>query len=88
MLPTKAPLPLPRTLNPKPPLPAKSQPFLPKIQNRGSFSRNASKDSMRKRDDSLSWVKSNDSNNVSYISTNSNSSSVQNKKIYAKQQET
>ena len=60
---------LPKKLASKPPLPQAKFPFLPKIQS-NLRSRNASNNnsSHTKREDS--------SNNISYISTNSNSSGI------------
>lgn len=78
---------LPKTFLTKPPLPIRKKPsFFPKIQKaRASHSRNVSNDSSAHQnpEDSFSMLKSNnDSNNISYISTNSNSSITLNNKKY------
>ena len=66
-----------RKLPPRPPMFKNKIPFLPKInKNANNVSHNISNDSSfnKRSDDSFSLKRSNDSNNVSYISTNSNSS--------------
>lgn len=68
---------LPTSFPSKPPLPSNKLSFLPRIQAKkfDNRSRNTSNNSSFSREDSQ--MKSNESNDISHISTNSNSSTQQ-----------
>lgn len=71
---------LPTSYPSKPPLPTNKLSFLPRIQAKkyNNRSRNTSNNSSFSREDSpASQMKSNESNDISHISTNSNSSTKQ-----------